>query len=199
MLFSRIQGFYQQQFYFSFSSQNRTCSFLSCLFCTVMLLYVEDLLRTSPCYLLIVHRVQQRNCVVLVLVLTLLTCISCWLPTLHLVDNSGFVKSSLSLLSLSFHWLKAELGSWTVGYIWSKGMLIRKHWTLSNKLSNFLTVGPVLTLPTYLIADFSFITCWLNACHLEWVPMPAAWMQRCVAKADFRGEPTSTKHIKTHH
>lgn len=58
-----------------------------------MLLYVEDFARhTSPCYLLIVRRKQQRSYVVLVLVLTLLTCISCWLTTLHLVDNAGFVK-----------------------------------------------------------------------------------------------------------
>lgn len=57
-----------------------------------MVLYVEDLLDSSPCYLLIVHQKQQRSCVVLVLVLTLLTCISCWLPTLHLVDNAGLEK-----------------------------------------------------------------------------------------------------------
>lgn len=55
-----------------------------------MLLYVNDLLDTS-CYLLIVHCEQQRSCAVLVIVLTLLACISCWLPTLHLVDNAGFV------------------------------------------------------------------------------------------------------------
>lgn len=60
--------------------------------CTVMLLYVKDLLDTSPCYLLIVYCKQQRSCAVLVLVLTLLACTSCWLTTLHLVDNAGFVK-----------------------------------------------------------------------------------------------------------
>lgn len=57
---------------------------------SVMLLYAEDLLDTSPCYLLIV---QHRSCVVSVLVLTLLTRISCWLLALHLVDNAGFVKN----------------------------------------------------------------------------------------------------------
>lgn len=149
------------------------------------------------CWLLIVS--NRQAVLLLVLVLTSLTCISCLLLTLHLVDNAGFVKrkrkrpSNLSLLSLSPHWR-------AVGYIWRKETLIRKQANsqtveLLATSSHFLHIWAKIFQPAKSLHAGWWVVLELDACHLEWVSISAAWLQRCVGTTDFRGVPTSTEHI----
>lgn len=131
-----------------------------------MLLYVEDFFDTSPCYLLIVHSKQQRSCVVLVLVLTLLTFISCWLPVLHLVDNAGFVQKNQpvpAVIVSSLIWLEAKFWSWAGAYIWSEEIW-NDHETLNTLKQTLWLLATFSHFLHFFFLAVQVIPCWLMSC-----------------------------------
>lgn len=130
---------------------------------------------------------------VLVLVLTLLACISCRLPTLHLVDNDEFVKkiwkekSYLWLLSLFFTYLNIN--------VWRLSCRLEVR-DANQKAPNTCEGWSHFRTSSCLIPDFDWLVGWI---WVKCLPSGIASLllgYSTVVRIDISGEPSSTTHTR---